>query len=188
MAINFDEIKAQLCRIANQTQQGYLTKCISMWYGDNHADRPPQPDFPFARVESTAVGDSERVAITTEEHGVRYHSIQQLLFTYTIMGGDAAFLAQRLRNVFMSDTVRDSFYKATDATIADVEEIIPSPTIQSDQNPIDIAFFNVVVSAPDSYLELNEGCIETISLGTLTVKNGKQDHTINIDIDTTTPS
>lgn len=98
----------------------------------------------------------------TDDGFVQYETKHQLLFSYTIYGGDAVQIAEVLASSFRFEYLRDSFRTEGLGAIVDVDEPIPVG-VEVDGRFINTASFNILLSCSDVGTT-TEGELEVFSL------------------------
>lgn len=123
-----------------------------------------QTQFPYIVVDY--LGRSKFSWIThrrvTDEGFVQYETKYELLFSYTVYGGNAVQIAEVLEAAFRSEYLRDTFRTEGLGAVVEVEDPIPVG-VEVNGDFINTASFNILLSASDVETT-TEGELEAFNL------------------------
>lgn len=146
-----------------------------------------QTRFPYIIVDY--LGRSKFAWVThrrvTDTGFVQYETKYELLFSYTVYGGDAVQIAEVLEAAFRSEYLRDSFRTEGLGAIVEVEDPIPVG-VEVNGDFINTASFNILIAASDVETT-TEGEMDTFVLNNELYRSQEDTSplTININIDNT---
>lgn len=98
----------------------------------------------------------------TSDNRAEYETKYDLLFSYTVYGGDSVQIAEILEASFRSEYLRDTFRTEGYGAIVTIEDPVPV-AFEENGDFINTASFNILLSASDVQI-FEEGIIEDFSL------------------------
>lgn len=153
-----NKIGSQLATIklnANSTQPAVLKARKAL---------PTKPAFPYCILDIQGMRqdpDEYQGMFVTENGFPGYYSRTEVMFSYTVYGGDAVQIINDLWRCFRQSSVRDLFRTAGVGAISDVEGVVVSnQPIANDW--VDIASFNLYMTIMDFREATEEPMIDTV--------------------------
>jgi hypothetical protein len=121
----------------------------------------------------------------TEANDTQYETKYDLMFSYTVYGGDAVQIAEILEASFRSEVLRNSFRTEGFGAIVEVEDPVPV-AFEDSGDFINTASFNILLSASDVE-DIDEGIIDNFEFegGVYRHADDEDPLEININVDFT---
>lgn len=109
-----------------------------------------KPDYPYVVTDITDERDEDGWVLNQylESNQETYVTPKQLIIAYTVFGGQAISLANKLHGYFRRDSVRGSFRTDLEGSIVNVLNIVQRPLLIADQY-VESATFNIIFNIND---------------------------------------